>query len=48
MLEETDPDELAKYFPGFMWVVRDFSLRLLDLYGNAISSKEYLEQSLAL
>ena len=43
MLEETDPDELAKYFPGFMWVVRDFSLRLLDLYGNTISSKEYLE-----
>ena len=47
-MEETDPDELAKYFPSFMWVVRDFSLRLLDLYGNAISSKEYLEQSLAL
>ena len=43
MMEETDPDELAKYFPSFMWVVRDFSLRLLDLYGNAISSKEYLE-----
>lgn len=29
-----------------MWVVRDFALRLLDQYGNAINSKEYLENSL--
>ena len=27
---ELDPDELAKFFPSFMWVVRDFTLRLLD------------------
>lgn len=26
--EEADPDEVAKYFPSFLWVVRDFSLRL--------------------
>lgn len=32
--EEADPDEVAKYFPSFLWVVRDFSLRLLDTYGN--------------
>ena len=42
----TDPDELAKFFPSFMWVVRDFTLRLLDTEGNKINSKEYLEQSL--
>jgi len=24
--EEIDPQEFAKYFPSFMWVVRDFSL----------------------
>lgn len=24
--EELDPQELAKYFPSFMWVVRDFTL----------------------
>ena len=43
---EGDPDELAKFFPSFMWVVRDFTLRLLDNDGNKINSKEYLEQSL--
>ena len=32
--EEADPDEVAQYFPSFLWVVRDFSLRLLDSYGN--------------
>ena len=40
---EDDPDELAKFFPSFMWVVRDFTLRLLDTDGNRINSKEYLE-----
>jgi len=29
-----DPEEIARYFPSFMWVVRDFALRLLDTYGN--------------
>lgn len=43
---ELDPDELAKFFPSFMWVVRDFTLRLLDQIGNKISSKEYLENAL--
>ena len=43
---ERDPDELAKFFPSFMWVVRDFTLRLLDQEGNKINSKGYLEQSL--
>jgi hypothetical protein len=44
--EEADPDEVAQYFPSFLWVVRDFSLRLLDQYGNQINSKEYLENAL--
>jgi hypothetical protein len=43
---EDDPDQIAKYFPSFMWVVRDFALRLKDQCGNNISSKEYLENSL--
>lgn len=30
LLEETEPEEVQKYFPSFLWVVRDFSLRLLD------------------
>lgn len=29
-LGETDPDEISKHFPSFLWVVRDFSLKLLD------------------
>jgi len=30
VLGECDPDEIQKYFPSFLWVVRDFSLRLID------------------
>ena len=44
--EEADPEEIAKYFPSFMWIVRDFSLKLLDQYGNNINSKDYLEKAL--
>ena len=29
-----------------MWVVRDFSLQLMDENQNEISSKEYLERAL--
>ena len=46
LLEETEPEEIQKYFPSFLWVVRDFSLRLLSQQGDTISSREYLEQSL--
>ncbi|CDW83719.1 guanylate-binding n-terminal domain containing protein [Stylonychia lemnae] len=41
-----DPDELAEYFPSFLWILRDFALRLIDQDGNQISSKQYLENSL--
>lgn len=34
--------------PSFMWIVRDFSLELLDEGGSAISSNDYLENSLAI
>ena len=44
--DEGDPDEIAKFFPSFLWVVRDFTLRLLDTDGNKINQREYLEQSL--
>jgi hypothetical protein len=43
---ETDPEELAQYFPTFLWVVRDFALRLIDTAGNPITSKDYLENAL--
>lgn len=43
---ESDVEELANYFPSFLWVLRDFSLQLIDSTGNAITSKEYLENAL--
>lgn len=43
---EVDPDELANYFPTFLWVLRDFSLKLQDAEGNKISFKQYLENAL--
>ena len=45
--EDVDPQEFAKYFPNFMWVVRDFTLQLVDQEGEQISSKEYLEKALS-
>jgi len=44
--EDIDPEEYSQYFPSFMWVVRDFALQLVDLEGEAITSKEYLEKAL--
>lgn len=44
--EDIDPEEYAKYFPAFMWVVRDFTLQLMDEDGEPISSKDYFEKSL--
>mmetsp|Transcript_86931 Transcript_86931/g.119773 ORF Transcript_86931/g.119773 Transcript_86931/m.119773 type:complete len:183 (+) Transcript_86931:324-872(+) len=43
---DTDPEELAAYFPSFMWVVRDFTLQLVDTEGDPINSREYFEQAL--
>ena len=39
-------EELAEYFPSFLWLLRDFSLKLEDLDGNKITEKEYLESAL--
>ena len=44
--EDIDPEEYAKYFPSFMWVVRDFTLQLVDQEGESMSAKEYLEKAL--
>jgi len=40
------PSDLNMFFPKFMWLVRDFSLKLQS-NGKDISAKEYLENSLA-
>ena len=39
-------EELAEYFPALLWLLRDFSLKLEDINGNAITEKQYLEKAL--
>jgi hypothetical protein len=39
-------EDLGEYFPSFLWVLRDFSLKLEDEQGNEISSKMYLDLAL--
>ena len=44
--KEDNKDELAQYFPCFLWLLRDFSLRLVDKNGKSITEKQYLEHAL--
>lgn len=39
--------EFHRFFPAFLWVVRDFSLELVDDDGDLILPREYLESCLA-
>ena len=32
--DDIDPEAYAQYFPSFMWVVRDFTLQLVDQEGE--------------
>jgi len=43
---EDDGADFAQYFPSFLWLVRDFTLQLVNSDGVAFSSKEYLERAL--
>ena len=45
---DIEPEEYSKYFPSFVWVVRDFTLQLLDENSEPITSKEYFEKALQL
>ena len=40
-------EDFSSYFPSFVWVVRDFTLQLVDTEGENITSKEYLEKALS-
>jgi hypothetical protein len=44
--QESDPEDLSALFPSFLWLVRDFSLQLVDDDGDSITPKEYLEKVL--
>ena len=43
---EDNKTELSEYFPYFLWLLRDFSLKLVDKNGKNITEKEYLENAL--
>jgi hypothetical protein len=32
-----DAEEMAEYFPSFLWILRDFALRMEDVEGNIIT-----------
>ena len=40
-------DSLTSNFPSFLWILRDFALKLEDSDGNKINPKTYLENSLS-
>jgi len=46
--ENLSQEDFAQYFPSFLWVVRDFTLKLINEDGDRITSKEYLEGALRL
>ncbi|KAE9025742.1 hypothetical protein PR003_g11613 [Phytophthora rubi] len=45
--EDEDATQFHSFFPSFLWVVRDFTLELVDEDGDPISSSDYLERALA-
>ena len=46
--DEIDTEDYSVYFPTFMWVVRDFTLQLVNPDGEPITPREYLEKALSI
>mmetsp|Transcript_35911 Transcript_35911/g.59851 ORF Transcript_35911/g.59851 Transcript_35911/m.59851 type:complete len:961 (+) Transcript_35911:92-2974(+) len=44
--DEETGEEYAAFFPAFLWVIRDFALRLVDPKGRSITANEYLDFAL--
>jgi hypothetical protein len=44
--EDVDSEDYSQYFPAFLWVLRDFTLQLVDEEGDQITAKGYLEGAL--
>jgi hypothetical protein len=38
----TDPVQLSRFMPKFMWVLRDFMLKIMDDKGRKITPNTYL------
>ncbi|OQR87765.1 guanylate-binding protein [Achlya hypogyna] len=45
--DDAEGEEFSNFFPSFTWVVRDFTLELVDEDGDPITPNEYLERALA-
>jgi len=43
---EKDFEDLVESFPSFLWVLRDFALKLVDPRGHPMTAREYLENAL--
>lgn len=43
---ELNEEDIAMNFPSFLWVVRDFALKLVNAEGVKLSANEYLENCL--
>ena len=43
---EEETTSLAEHMPAFFWILRDFSLRLVDKSGKKLTTDEYLEEAL--
>ena len=44
--DENSEQALSYYTPKFLWILRDFTLELLDSKGKPITSSQYLENAL--
>lgn len=44
--DEATEEDYAEFMPDFVWVLRDFSLNLVDAEGTPITPNEYLENAL--
>jgi len=45
---DVDCEDYSTFFPSFIWVVRDFTLQLVDTDGEPLTSKEYLERAITM
>jgi len=43
---KVDEEFIRDLFPHFYWILRDFSLKLVDKNGKEITNDQYLEESL--
>ena len=46
LTERESEEQLFKYMPKFIWLLRDVTLKIEDEYGNKITPTQYLENCL--